>query len=462
MIRIVLINPPSPEKLGAPLLGQQYVAATLLALGCEVRVIDAAAGYFDHDANWILSEIEDFQPDVVGFSLYTRWVWHAYRLVNYLTSRGPLLIAGGPHATVRPVEVLDHGFDIAVVGEAEETLAKLVNWFENRITLSQVPGIYFRDQNGQVQHTVPAHPVMELDRLPFPQNAQHLYDSCLYNPNGNEVIPGGILTSRGCASHCTFCANYVTGRNFRYRSAENVVSELNSYHDKYGVTFFPCWDDALTQDSDRLYRLCAVLERDIHFPFGWSAITRVNWVTPELLHKMKGVGLASVNFGVESGDDEILRAIKKGITTVQVVRALEWAKGEGLYTICNFMLGFPQETPQALERTLRFMERIAPLVDFFNSRGVLVPFPGTPLYDDLHQTFEFTNWWLREEYSQYTPLPPISDPERFSRCYTEDTALDLDFFHYSGEMRSLIRACHRFKAEHNLRKMGLPNFRSLD
>ena len=86
-----------------------------------------------------------------------------------------------------------------------------------------------------------------------------------------------------------------------------------------------------------------------------------------------------------------------------MIRALEWSKQEGLRTACNFMLGFPQETPAALERTLRFMERIAPLVDTFSTMGVLVPFAGTPLYEDYHRDYGFTDWWLRESYSRYSP-----------------------------------------------------------
>ena len=151
----------------------------------------------------------------------------------------------------------------------------------------------------------------------------------------------------------------------------------------------------------------------------------------------------------------ILRAIKKGITTEHVVRALEWSKAEGLLTACNFMLGFPQETPPALERTLRFMERIAPLVDSFSTLGVLVPFPGTPLYDDYHAKYGFTEWWLREECARYTPPPPLSDFDRFYRHYIDDANLDLDFFQYSDEMRDLMRQCLKFKAEHNLARMGL-------
>src|SRR5215203_6225124 len=118
-MRVLLINPPSPEQLGSPLLGLEYVAASLLASGCEVRVIDAAARYFAHDSDWILSEAETFAPDIVGLSLFTRWVWHAYELVERLRGGPWLLVSGGAHTTVRPEETLQHGFDVALTGEAE-------------------------------------------------------------------------------------------------------------------------------------------------------------------------------------------------------------------------------------------------------------------------------------------------------------------------------------------------------
>jgi radical SAM superfamily enzyme YgiQ (UPF0313 family) len=116
-------------------------------------------------------------------------------------------------------------------------------------------------------------------------------------------------------------------------------------------------------------------------------------VTRDLLRTMRRAGLIHVNFGVESGDDGILRAIKKGLRTDQVVRALEWAKEEGLVTACNFMLGFPQETPLEFEKTLRFMDRIAPMVDAFSTMGVLV-LSGNSALRRHHLRHDFTNWWL--------------------------------------------------------------------
>lgn len=234
-----------------------------------------------------------------------------------------------------------------------------------------------------------------------------------------------------------------------------MVEELNALHGRTGATFYPFWDDALTAKIPRLVELCGAIERGVHFPLRFSAITRATIVTPELLRTLARAGLVHINFGVESGDDEVLRIIKKGIRTEHVVRALQWAKDADLSTACNFMLGFPEDTPATLERTLRFMERIAPMVDTFSTLGVAVPFPGTPLYDANHSAFGFTRWWLDEAYSHYDELPPVQETELFCRRYIDDANLDLDFFRYDAGTRAMIRECLRFKGEHNLRRMGL-------
>ena len=454
-MRVLLINPPSPERLGAPLLGQQYVAAALLRHGCEVRVIDAAALHFAHDADWIIEQARAFQPQIIGVALFTRWVWHAYHLVARLRETGSLLVAGGAHTTVRPAETLARGFDVALAGEAELSLVALVQALESGTPLTAVAGAHVRLADGSVAHGPASSYLEDLDGLAEPHTAQHLFDPRWYDPTGRLTTPGGLLTSRGCPARCTFCANYVTGRRFRYRSDACVVNELNSVHAHSGSTFVPFWDDALTAKIPRTVALCEAIERDIQFPLTFSAITRANMVTPALLRSMKRAGLVHVNFGVESGDDEILRIIKKGVDTRQVVRALEWAKAEGLATACNFMLGFAEDSPASLERTARFMESIAPMVDTFSTLGVVVPFPGTPIYDDRHADYGFTDWWLDERYSHYSAYPPLDDVARFDRFYIDDTNLQLDFFRYDAATRDMIRECLRIKGEHNLRHMGL-------
>jgi anaerobic magnesium-protoporphyrin IX monomethyl ester cyclase len=449
-MRVLLVNPPSPEQLGSPLLGQQYVAAALLARGCEVRILDAAARYNRAGAAEIVAAVDDFRPDVVAFGLFTRWVWHAYQAAREVRGKVRWLIAGGAHTTALPREALDHGFDVAFSGEAEHSIVRFIDFLEGRCALESIPGVHFRDGHGP-----PAEFVEDLDSLAAPLQAQLLYDSRWYDPSGRTVTPGGVITSRGCPARCTFCANYVTGRGFRHRSTANVVSELNRFHALTGASFFPFWDDALTANVPRLLDLCHAFRDGLDFPISWSAITRANMVTPALLDEMKAAGCLSVNFGVESGDDQILRVIKKGVSTTHVVRALEWAKERGMLTACNFMLGFPQETAGALLTTRRFMERIAPLTDFFSTLGVVVPFPGTPIYDDFHRQYGFTNWWLEERNSHFRELPSTDDLERYRRIYVEDANLDLDFFRYAPEVRSMIRECLRYKGEHNLRRMGL-------
>ena len=454
-MRILLINPSSPERLGAPLLGFQHVAAALLRAGHELRVIDAAARYFTHDASWIAAQVRDFRPRFIGMALFTRWVWHAYRLLPALKESGCLLVAGGAHTTVAPRETLEQGFDIALTGEAELSVVALAQAIEYAKPLATVPGAWVRESDGRIVEGAAGGFIDDLDQVASPLLAQDLFDPLWYDRSGHEAVPGGLLTSRGCPARCTFCANVVTGRGFRMHGAQRVVDDLNALHARSGQSFFPFWDDALTAKIPRLEVLCAAFERQLDFPLQFSAITRATLVTPGLLKTMKRAGLVHINFGVESGDDEILRIIKKGIRTDHVVRALEWAKAEGLLTACNFMLGFPEDTPATLERTLRFMERIAPLVDSFSTLGVAVPFPGTSLYDDNVSTYGFANWWQRADHSHYTRLPDPDGSEEFRRAYMADSNLELDFFQYDKATRDMIRECLRFKGEHNLRAMGL-------
>ncbi len=453
-MRFLLINPPSPVQLGSPLLGQQYVAAALRRHGCQVRVVDASARRARLAADEIIRIADDFQPDIIGMALFSRWVYHAYELAKQLRGKARWLVAGGAHATSCPTEPLQHGFNAVLTGEAEHSVTQFVEFVAGQRAPETIPGLLLHDSRGRTVLGPPAQFIEDLDALPSPLLAQELYDSDWYSDSGHVAIPGGMLTSRGCPARCTFCANYVTGRRFRHRSTANVLEEMEAMHRLYGTAFFPFWDDALTANMQRLREMLGAFETRLSFPVSWFAITRATHARPDILRAMRRAGCAAINFGVESGDDNILRAIKKGVTTAQVAQALENAKAEGFITACNFMLGFPQETPKEIENTLRFMQRIEPLVDSFSTLGVVVPFPGTPLYDDFHFQYGFSQWWLKEGYSRWEdPAGPESD--YYPRQYIDDANLDLDFFRYTEEHRALIRECLRFKAEHNLRRMGI-------
>ena len=114
---------------------------------------------------------------------------------------------------------------------------------------------------------------------------------------------------------------------------------------------------------------------------------------------------------------------------------------------------------EAIERDIQFPLTFSAItramVDTFSTLGVVVPFPGTPIYDDRHADYGFTDWWLDERYSHYSAYPPLDDVARFDRFYIDDTNLQLDFFRYDAATRDMIRECLRIKGEHNLRHMGL-------
>jgi radical SAM superfamily enzyme YgiQ (UPF0313 family) len=184
------------------------------------------------------------------------------------------------------------------------------------------------------------------------------------------------------------------------RSPKNIVDELEFLHKTYGVDKFTFCDDAFTVDQARIEELCReIIDRKLKIR--WNCGTRVDMVTRELLVKMKEAGCISVWFGVESGSQQVLDAMKKGISTEQTIRVLGWVRELGLKPVPNVMLGFPGETKETAWKTIKFVEKISPdEVGFYN---VATPFPGTPMYDLVKK-----NGWLRvTDFDKYDTTVPI-------------------------------------------------------
>jgi len=145
--------------------------------------------------------------------------------------------------------------------------------------------------------------------------------------------------------------------------------------------------------------------------------------------------------------------IQKGQRPEHVLAAVTAAKAVGMMTTVNFMFGFPEEGVDELDRTLDFMQQLAPHTDSFNHRGVLVPFPGTAIYDRWHEEFEFSEWWLdATKLADEADLPSLDDAA-MQACLETDPTLALDFFRYSNRVRDKIAECVRFKARHNQAKI---------
>jgi anaerobic magnesium-protoporphyrin IX monomethyl ester cyclase len=457
MAKALLILPHLPQKMGAPYLGQQYIAASLLAAGHEVRCLDMAAILYRGGTARAVAEAERFGPDLIGMTLFTYNALAAYNLLPALRATTRLLVAGGPHATVLPDECVAHGFDVAVSGEGERVIVAIARSLDatrnSRAavleTVARLPGCWTSNGPG-----TPAPFLDELDDLPFPHLSYPSFTASDYSPLG-IISAGGMMTSRGCPARCTFCANYVTGRGYRWRSTDNIIREMLELQELTTITNFPFWDDAFTARRPRLNELCdAIRATDALHGATWTCITPGNMVQPFDLDNMRDAGCVAVNFGLESGDYNVLKMIRKGQRPEQVRASVKAAKQAGMMTIVNFMFGFPGEDADALDRTLELMHELAEDTDFFNNRGVLVPFPGTSIYDEHVAHYDFERWWL-------DPARVIDEPDLHAlgadgaqRALEHDPTLDLDFFRYPDAIRAKIAACVRFKAQHNQRTLA--------
>lgn len=435
MARALLVLPPLPQPMNAPYLGQQYVAAALLQAGHTVRCLNLA-NHTQADAEAVaLDEAQRFRPDLIGFTLFTYNARIGYDLARRLRDSAPVLVAGGPHATALPREPIGHGFDISVAGEGEHAIVAIVSALAHGRSVDGVPGAHAREGDGPPYRTID-----DLDSLPF----AHLSAECFgADAAGHGGVAGGLMTSRGCPARCTFCANYVTGRAYRWRSAENVVAEMVALRSRWGLSHFPFWDDAFTARRPRLEELCDAISAEPRLGgITWTCITPGNMVLPRDLERMRRAGCVAINFGIESGDRTILKAIQKGQTPERVAAAVKSAKRAGMITIVNFMFGFPGEGLAELANTRALMEELAASTDVFNNFGVLVPFPGTRIYDRWHEAYGFTDWWLDRD-----RIPGA--PETGERGLERDPALEKDFFQYDPEVRAAIADLVRWKANHN-------------
>ena len=452
MAKVLLILPGLPQKMGAPYIGQQYIASSLLEDGHQVRCIDLAAACFTGTEDDVVTMAESWSPDMIGMTLFTQNAARGYSLAKRVRSTTRLLVAGGPHATVCPNEVFAFGFHIVVCCEGEHAVVELARWLDkgSKGEPRGIAGCRIRGSIGS-----PPGSIENLDDLPFPLESYPCFDAKVYSPMG-MVVTGGLITSRGCPARCTFCANYVTGRGHQWRSAANVVAEMIELRKRYNVAHFPIWDDAFTARRCRVVDLCdAIVAETTLQGISWTCNTPANMVNPGDLANMRKAGCVAINFGIESGDHNILKIIKKGQRPDHVKQSLEAAKAEGMTTIVNFMCGFPEEGVKELENTLDLMRLLAEKTDVFNHRGVLVPFPGTDIYDRNHSGYGFTKWWLNPKYVPDEPNFFELDPLEGQKYLEYDPVLDLDFFHYSDKIRDKIAECVLFKAKHNQHFIGV-------
>jgi radical SAM superfamily enzyme YgiQ (UPF0313 family) len=378
---ITLVNPPYPSgsHQHPPFtpLGLGYLAAVLEKNQYEVDVIDCQALRFTYEE--FRSEISKRQPDIVGITSTTLTYKSALQIAKIAKEVCPncLTILGGSHVSFWDKEALQEcsSLDIVVRKEGENTMLELAERIEAGKNYHDVLGITCR-KDGKIVKNPDRVYIENLDELPFP--AHHLWPIERLRKHGTVIFP--LVTSRGCVYWCDFCtAVRMFGRRYRMRSPKNVVDEIEYLQKTFGAHQFTFYDDAFTVDQERAAEICREI-KNRKMKIEWDCETRVDMVTKELLRTMKEAGCIAVWFGVESGSQPVLDAMRKGISPAQTIKAFKWAKEVGLMTVANVILGFPGETKETIWETIKFIERLSP-----NDVGyyIATPYPGTPLYEHV-------------------------------------------------------------------------------
>ena len=392
MSQFLFVNPSSHRVKGAtavaltmPPMGLLSLAAVVESKGHLARIIDANLQQIDPEN--ILVGIKEC-PMFIGMTVNVLTIKMALEYAEVLKQAFPqaVLAFGGPHASVMGRKLLDQYpcLDAVMRGEGEATLADIVQRLGQKDILEGVRGLVYR-RNGEIIDNGKRELIPDIDTLPFP--AYHLGPHLARYRTRSRAFPVGyIFTSRGCPAACTFCYRSF-GTQWRPRSPEKVVEEIAFLRETYGIRQLDILDDNFTFDAQRASRILElIILRRWDLKINLQVGVRVHSLTPELLRLMKRAGVFKFGFGIESGDEEILRRIKKGLKLERALALVREARRLGFITHGYFMIGFPGDTPASMRRTIDFAKTLNP---HYASFSMCTPLPGTEIYDDIARHGEF-------------------------------------------------------------------------
>lgn len=427
-MKIAIIAPPYPlEEAPSPPLGVTYVAAACEQAGCEVRIFDYIVRRYTKEK--LAAELDEFAPDVVGATSVTMNFKGAAAIMQDVKHHNPAIITmmGGPHVSYDWVNTLKNypEIDLIVAGEGEETLRELLPVIRDRAAWDTVKGIVFR-KDGQAHFTGVRAFIEDLDTLPVP--ARHLLPMSRYLALG---YPVSVITSRGCPNQCIFClGRRMVGHKVRYRTPQLIVNEIEDIV-SYGFTRINIADDLFTSNKVRVQDFCAELKRR-GIKITWAAFARVNTVDTEVLTIMREAGCDTVSFGIESGNAEMLKRVKKGITMEQAVKAVQACKESGVNAHASFMIGLPGESPETIADSHTFAEGLG--IDY--GFHLLAPFPGTTIREEPEK---YDIEILTDDWDLYDANVPIVRTSQMSETYV-------------ANFMEVYEAKHRIRWENTIKK----------
>ncbi len=423
-MRVILIHPSALELYGKwedsvgvwPPLGLAYIASFLEKHDHTVKIIDANAEHKDTPA--VLKEIVEFKPDIVGIASVTVLIISVFKLAKAIKGAMKVpVVLGGPHPAMVPMDTIQNeDVDFVVRGEGEYTMLELLRCLEQGEGFESVKGLTFKKE-GRIFENPPRELIEDLDSLPWP--AFHLlpierYKTRSYSDNGRPWV--SMCGSRGCPSLCNFCAApAIHGRKPRFRSPENIVGEMKYLRDKYGIGNITFVDSTLNINKGKTIQLCRLMINE-KVNVEWQCEARVSSADEESLRYMYESGCRLVAFGIESGDEKILKIIKKGITLEQAERAVKAAKKAGLMILTSFIFGHFGETRETARRTIDFAIKLNANISFF---FILTPLPGAEVYEELTRQGKITHDWM--QYSIFSSKrTPCIETEELKRADLEE------------------------------------------
>lgn len=370
-MKTLLLNPPPKrisEKKDIPRyqhVGIGYLISAIEQAGHSIKVLDAKLDRLG--AKDVIKYLNDYSPDILCITSMTHEIDSASSIAREYKTINPKskIIFGGVHISALPEDTLKQypWIDAGILGEGERSLPLLLKTLDmNQDLTSSIPGVIFKNNDGSICRTE-NNWINDLDNLPFP--------GWKYFKNAKDYI---IITSRGCPHSCIFCMQ-ASGKIVRYRSPENIIMEIENVIKVRKPDKFLFYDETFTLNHQRVFAICDLLiQNGFHKIMKWSSTTRVDAVNRDILVKMKEAGCNHIEFGVESGNDKMLKRIKKNITTRQVEQAISLAKELNFHTEGAFILGHPNENMKTALETIDFAAKLNPDII---QLGIMVPYPGT-------------------------------------------------------------------------------------
>lgn len=360
MLDILFINPTDRCDLRTEVNGTLILATKLLQAGFRVQVLrfGEIEGYNKDYEGFIECAVEQIQmrkPRCVSF--YT--LWTDYHIMLHIAKTikqraGDITVVfGGPQASATAADAMKVApyIDYICTGEGEDTVVPFFQAVLNGQKPDAVPGVYYRS-GGETVVTPGQQPLCDLNSLPY-------WDEGLYTAANNNMSSAyyymPIDAGRGCPYNCTFCCtSHFWRRTYRLKSPQRIVEDIRYYKEKYGIRSFWFSHDAFTINRPLVMEVCDRIIAE-KLDITWRCSARVDSITPELIQKMKQAGLAEIELGVETGSKRMQKLTNKNLDLNKLKDTIQLLLDTGLTVGLFFMYGFPEETQEDLNDTLKLM-----------------------------------------------------------------------------------------------------------